>query len=111
VVLMRTRLCKVCGGWHDLDQEWPHNCREWVPQMQFLAAPRVVSDTLPPLQSQVTGAIHDSKSNLRREYRRHGMEEVGNDPAQFRPKPKPKVDRQGIRAAIERANSRVNLTS
>ena len=44
-----------------------------------LACPAVISDTLPVVQSMVTGRYHDSKSKLRQEYRDHGMIEVGND--------------------------------
>lgn len=36
----RTRSCKVCGGWHRLDQPWPHNCRsEAPPRNPDLASP------------------------------------------------------------------------
>ena len=35
--------------------------------------------------------------------------EVGNDPAALRPKPKPKVDRQAVKAAVGRAFSRAGL--
>lgn len=28
----KSRKCKMCGGWHRLDQPWPHNCRPEAPR-------------------------------------------------------------------------------
>ena len=70
-----------------------------------LCAPMVIHDTMRPIQSQTNGRIYDSKSQLRREYRRAGVIEVGNDV----PMTKPKQDRAALkkarRAAIGRALS------
>lgn len=44
-----------------------------------LTTPSVIHDSHKAVQSQVTGRWHDSKSTLRREYREHGVIEVGND--------------------------------
>lgn len=35
----RSRLCRVCGGWHALDRPWPHNCRGEQRPPPKLAAP------------------------------------------------------------------------
>jgi hypothetical protein len=78
------------------------------PARSDLPAPRLARDTMDPVQSQVTGKMYDSKSALRAEYRRMGAEEVGNDPARFRPRERPKPDRKAIRDTLERAEARFN---
>ena len=108
---MAERLCKVCRGWHDLEQPWPLACIKIEPDKRGPYRIYVISDAMQPVQGQHDGRIYDSKSQIRASYRAHGLVEVGNDPARLRrPKP-PKIDRQAIRASIERAKSRVALTS
>jgi hypothetical protein len=34
---MAIRLCKVCGGWHDLDKPWPHSRARRGDAREFLA--------------------------------------------------------------------------
>lgn len=67
-----------------------------------LCTPMVIGDGLgKDLQSQVTGRWHDSKSTLRREYKQHGMVEVGTE------KPKGRFwhgDRPQRDAARDKAN-------
>ena len=41
--------------------------------------PRVMRDTMDPLQSMTDGNFYTSKSELRKEYRRAGVIEVGNE--------------------------------
>lgn len=53
-----------------------------------LCTPMVITDGQKPLQSMTNGKIYDSKSEMRKEYKRAGVVEVGNDT----PKEKPKVD-------------------
>ena len=79
------RLCKTCGGDHPLDR-WPHNC---MPEPNWnrseLSSPSIISDNLEAiaglngLQSMADGRRYTSKSELRKGYRRAGVEEVGND--------------------------------
>ena len=67
-------------------------------------APFVIGDEiLGGIQSQVTGKIYDSKSNLRREYKRYGVIEKGNERL-----PPPKAPNQDevyrdIREDVEKA--------
>lgn len=71
--------------------------------------PSVIGDSMAPVQSMLDGKIYDSKRTLRATYRAAGVTEVGNDPAIYRKKPKPKADRSGIKAAVNRAFSRVGF--
>lgn len=104
---MRQRLCKVCGGWHYVDAI-PHNCQSHDWPMQYLSAPMVVRDTQRPLMSMTNGKIYDSKSEMRKEYKRAGVIEVGNEKPP-RPKPDVKAYRKDRQAAIGRALSRTGF--
>ena len=78
---MAQRLCRVCNGWHDLDEPWPHNCRRERPQRSHLTAPMLIRDTTDPFQSMADGMFYDSKSAYRRSLV-NGPEkyvELGND--------------------------------
>jgi len=44
-----------------------------------LSCPMIISDGQRPLQSMADGKIYDSKSEMRKGYKQHGVEEVGND--------------------------------
>lgn len=70
-------------------------------------APMVVRDEMPPVQSQATGKMYDSKSAIRREYRQLGMTEVGNEKLKPRVR-QPKSDRNAIKTTIEKAVARFN---
>lgn len=74
-----------------------------------LATPQIIHDGMGAVQSMTDGRMYDSKAALRAEYKRAGVVEVGNE--QPKPFKKPRPDRKEIRAAVERASSRVNLTS
>ncbi len=110
---LRYKFCPDCGEMHDV-HDWPDNHRR---PMEALAAPSVISDTMPPTQSMVDGKIYDSKAAIRSTYKPSGnkegkrFEEVGNDPSIMSPKPrqKPKPDRQAIKAAVGKAFSKVGL--
>jgi hypothetical protein len=69
----------------------------------------VIGDTMEPVQSMLDGKMYDSKARLRATYRAAGVTEVGNDPAILRKGPKPKPDRQAIKAAIGKAFSRAGF--
>ena len=64
-------------------------------------APAVISDAMPPLKHMATGRILDSKSAFRADTRASGTIEVGNDPAGYRPPPKPEP--KGVRDDVQRA--------
>jgi hypothetical protein len=106
---MTQRFCKVCRGWHDLE-EWPHNCMPEVigAPSDALPVPYLATDTMSPVQSMLDGKMYDSKSALRRTYKAAGVTEVGNDPARLRPRAKAKIDRNAIKATLDKATARFN---
>lgn len=91
--------------WLPLPKERP---RRQIVARSHLAAPMVITDTMDPVQSQVTGRWHTSKSRIRAEYKAHGVVEVGNDPARLRKRGKQKVDRKAIHTTIQKAEGRFN---
>jgi hypothetical protein len=62
-----------------------------------LCAPMILRDTMRPVQSQVDGHVYESKSEIRKHYKREGMIEVGNDVPKTRfshgSKPLPEVNK------------------
>ena len=69
--------------------DWIKTANGWVKSYTPLQAPvtargdfptpRVMRDTMDPLQSMTDGKTYDSKAALRAEYRRAGVIEVGNE--------------------------------
>lgn len=105
---MSERFCKICRNWHSLDNPWPDECLPRKPRAASdLPAPMLIVDTMAPVQSMLDGQMYDSKSALRATYKQAGVVEVGNDPQRFKPRQKPKPDRQAIHAAVKRARSRL----
>ena len=70
--------------------------------MSSFPAPMVIGDSMEPTQ-HVDGKLYTSKSQYRAVTKAHGMIEVGNDPARFRPNKPPKPDRKAIKEAVQRA--------
>ncbi len=106
--MARERLCKVCGGWHDLDEPWPSECYPRKRDMRTGPTPYIISDTMDGVQSQLDGKIYESKSALRKTYREAGVIELGND-APVTPKPKPIPDRAAIETALKHAAQKTGL--
>ena len=108
---LRYKFCPDCGDMHDV-HEWPDNHRR--PE-EALAAPSVISDNQPFIQSMATGEWFDSKAALRATYKPSGNKqgerytEVGGDPAILKPFKKPKPDRMKIKAAVHGAFSKAGL--
>ena len=77
--------------------------------------PMVISDAMEPAQSMADGKVYTSKAAIRATYKPSGnpagesFVEVGNDPAMLKTKPKPKPDRQAVKAAVGKAFSRAGL--
>lgn len=78
--MSRSRFCKVCRGWHDLDRPWPDNCRpEPIWAASDLPRPMVIGDSLGDVWNPVNGKIYDSKSAYYRAVKAAGCEIAGND--------------------------------
>lgn len=106
----RQRLCKVCGGWHELDQPWPEACAQpTVAPSHGLSVPMVNFDTMDAVQSMTNGLYYDSKSAMRKEYKRAGVVEVGNDVPTEKPKTDHVARRKAIKASVGKAISQAGL--
>jgi hypothetical protein len=113
-------------------ERWDNVSKAWVPAQEWqqrqwaredaafarqsnqgeLCTPMIVRDTMPrDLRSQVTGRVHDSKSTLRREYREHGVAEVGNDVPKGRGAgyKRPELEAKLTRDAINRARQDLDI--
>lgn len=78
-----------------------------APKRSDLPCPRLASDVMEPLQSQLDGKMYDSKSALRRTYRAAGVTEVGNDPARLRKFKRKPIDEKAVSDVVEKAAARV----
>lgn len=77
-------------------------------------APFTISDAQPALRSMTDGRIYDSKSEMRKEYRRAGVEEVGTEKQKpgrdwSAEKAKRAKQRQEIKGALYKAHSRMGF--
>lgn len=81
--------------------------KQLEPKRSDLACPRLASDVMDPVESQLDGRIYDSKSALRATYRAAGVTEVGNDPARLRPRKRRPIEDKPIADVVERAAARV----
>lgn len=104
---------RVAMTWVDADEydrrmaDWEERVFMETPSQGELCAPMIITDTMHPVMSMTNGKMYDSKGELRKEYRRAGVVEVGNDGPKQREKPK--ADRKGRRAAIARALSKAGF--
>lgn len=103
---MTLRACRVCGGWHRLEEDWPAECAGHFisrdSKRSDLSAPMIISDTIGAVQSQLTGKFYDSKSSLRKEYKAHGVREMGNDKQEIKAPSKPKLGKEEISKAVQK---------
>lgn len=101
--MSRSRFCKVCKDFHDVEVPWPADC------IGHFAAPsagagearfHVVSDSIPAFRSMADGKMYDSKSRYRADLRARGLVELGNDQVKRSTTPLPPV-RDDMRRAIQ----------
>lgn len=83
-----------------------------APSQGSLCAPMVIRDTQPDIRSMTDGKIYDSKSNLRKEYKRAGVEEIGTEKVTpgldwAEKQAKRKKQREEIKASLHKAHSRM----
>lgn len=80
---MTERRCRVCRGWHDVDQPWPNECAAHnthrAGESSPLSAPYVAGDISPYMSPLGTGEV-SSRSHRREDLKRGGCREV--DPSE-----------------------------
>ena len=101
---MRQRFCKVCRGWHDLDEPWPHNCR---PEPNYsrsdLPLPQVARTSLDDLWNPVDGQKYSCSRNFEKAVKAKGCEIIGNDSSLRNARPKPIESPKGVGEDLKRA--------
>lgn len=68
----RKRKCKVCGGWHLVDEPLPHNCRPAPRPASLLSAPMIIGDIEPHVEG---GVYIDSRQTQRKFMQQNGLVE------------------------------------
>lgn len=103
---MTLRACRVCGGWHRLEEPWPAECaghfRSRDEKRSDFSAPMIIRDDMPAVKSMASGKMYDSKSAIRAEYKARGLVEIGNDKPDIKQPERPKITKEEIGAAIQK---------
>lgn len=79
------KYCRVSMTWLDAKEydrryaEYEERMFQKQPSQGELCAPMIIADGMKPIQSMTDGKMYDSKSSLRKEYKRANVIEVGND--------------------------------
>lgn len=97
----RSRFCRVCKDFHDVEAPWPAECLGHFASRSAGAGEarfHIISDTIEPFQAMHTGEVFSSKSRYRQDLKARGYIEVGNENRTA--KPPPPVDRASIRKSI-----------
>lgn len=114
------KFCRVSLTWLDAAE---HDRRTAIyEEMAFqrqtrqgeLTTPMIIGDGMKPVQSMTNGLMYDSKSEIRKEYKRAGVVEVGNDVQTKRATPsRDEKDRvkNARKASVGRALSRAGFGS
>lgn len=77
---MAQRFCKICRGWHSLEEPWPSNCApERILTRSDLPAPLLIRDGLDDVWNPVDGRKYDSKSAYYAAVKAAGCEIAGSD--------------------------------
>lgn len=100
---MRSRFCKVCKDFHDMEAAWPDACAGHFAQQSAGAGEArfyVISDTIAPFRSMADGRVYESKSAYRGDLKARGLIEVGNDQVKRSTTPAPPV-REDMKRAIQ----------
>lgn len=85
--MARSRFCRCCKEFHDLEQSWPEACVGHFGITAHGAGPQIISDTIEPFRSHADGNIYSSKSRYRADLRARGLIEVGNEKVERKPTP------------------------
>lgn len=101
---MRSRLCRACKDFHDVEQPWPVECASHFASHATGSGPFVIPDGMDETKSMADGKTYDSRSAYYRSLNAQGYEIVGND-SSFRDgfRPNHRMPRAGhdIKRALE----------
>ena len=76
--MTRSRLCRVCGKFHSLEECWPLECSShWGESPD--AAPMIRPDGMDAIRSMADGRMYDGRSAYYDSVKRAGCEIIGND--------------------------------
>ncbi len=90
------RLCRACGGFHDLADAWPDGCVSHFQNYSVGGGLQIIRDTA-AYRSMITGQVIDGRRQHRDHLKAHGCVEVGNDTSHITRKPsKPKTSRKEL---------------
>lgn len=89
--MARSRFCRVCKDFHDLNEAWPQSCYAHFGIKGDDPRFYVQSDAIDAFQSMADGRMYDSKSQYRRDLRARGLVEIGNERIEQKPVPLPPV--------------------
>lgn len=107
---MRSRLCRACRDFHDLDGPWPQACSSHFKAYTGVSSIQIIKDISPYKAVAVdkrTGKVPVIKS--RREHkeflRSNGYVEVGNEPIRKTPDYEVQDSRRDIKQAMDKIRS------
>lgn len=83
--MSRSRFCRVCRDFHDVDEPWPEACYGHF-GIQADESIQVVRD-MEPYRSMIDGSVIDGRKRHRDHLKAHGCIEVGNDTSHIKRKP------------------------
>lgn len=96
--MARSRFCRVCKDFHDLDQAWPQPCLAHFGHQTADPGFYIQSDSIDTFRSMADGKLYDSKSRYRQDLRARGLFEVGNERVEQR-----RTDLPPVRDALRKA--------
>ncbi len=105
---MRSRLCRSCREFHDVEAPWPEACLSHF-GAPANAAPSIRPDGMSDTQNMADGKVYDSKSAYYAAVKAAGCEIVGNERSYREPERKtiaPPRARDDIRRAIHELRNR-----
>lgn len=77
--MARSRYCRICKDFHDLEQSWPDACAGHFGHQAADAGFYIVSDNIDAFRSMADGKMYDSKSQYRSDLKARGLVELGNE--------------------------------
>lgn len=115
------KFCRVSQTWLEPKEharryaDYEERVFQKQPSQGELCAPMLLRDGMDTIQSMTNGKYYDSKSELRKEYRRAGVVEVGNECNELRAMPGKKRKEvnerreKEVRAAVETSLSQAGF--